>query len=114
MLPTHSSERPDGWQELEDLLDRFEEAWQQQTPPRIEDFFSPARSSGKEVSARARQLFLEELVKIDLGHRWRHKGSAGNLLTLEAYVARFPELGQANGPDPELIAEQYPLRHLRP
>jgi WD40 repeat protein/serine/threonine protein kinase len=112
MLPTHSSERPNGWQELEDLLDRFEEAWQQQTPPRIEDFFLPSRSSGKEVSARARQLFLEELIKIDLGHRWRRKGTAGQPLALEDYVARFPHLGQGNGLDAELIGEEYRVRQL--
>ena len=47
---------------FDELLDRFEQAWRQGVPA-IDDFLKLIHVSRREL--------LVELVKIDLGHRWR-------------------------------------------
>ncbi|MBY0523187.1 MAG: serine/threonine protein kinase [Gemmataceae bacterium] len=121
MLPAQPSDEllPEGWSALEDALDQFEEAWLREPPPRLEEFFSPAHTKGQEISAHTRRRFLEELIKIDLGHRWRRQprpaASQAALPApprLEDYLTRFPELGGRDGLAPDLIGEEYRARRL--
>jgi serine/threonine protein kinase len=90
---------------LNQVLEQFEQAWQDGTSPRIEDFCPSA--------ARAqRQPLLEELVRIDLEYQWRdaqRRSTAGPLI--EEYVRRFPDLGPLQCLAPELIGEEYEVRH---
>ncbi len=64
---------------LENILDRFDDAWNGPTPPRIEDFAPPADSP-------AHVPMLAELVKIDMERRCR----AGEQPALDDYRQRFP------------------------
>jgi predicted Ser/Thr protein kinase len=67
---------------MHQILDRFDEAWNGPTPPRIEDYLA-------EVEPAARITLLVELVRIDLEHRL----AAGEEVRLEeVYRKRFPEL----------------------
>src|SRR5262249_6147355 len=96
-------------------LERFEAAWQSETPPQLPDFLPAAAAGAPPGAEPARRALLEELVKIDLHYRWR-RGSAepGGLLPaqpqLEDYVACYPELGPLERLSPELIAEEYRVR----
>jgi serine/threonine protein kinase len=64
---------------MEQLLDRFDEAWSGPAPPRIEDYLPPPGSSGY-------LPLLLELVQLD--REWRFK--RGENPRLEEYCRRFP------------------------
>jgi hypothetical protein len=104
--------------DVELLLEQFDIAWIAGAVPSIRDFLPPCGPAG--------QLFLEELIMIDLEYRWQQgrpleedypcetRGvapgrSRGPLL--EAYVRFFPELGPAGGLSLALICEEYWARH---
>ena len=53
-----------------------------------------------------RPLALAEMVAIDLEHHWQR----GNRLTLEAYLEKYPELGDTATVSVELILAEYQLR----
>jgi serine/threonine protein kinase/WD40 repeat protein len=90
-----------------DVLDRFEEAWQQGTAPRLDQFL-PALLPGADKTRRA---LLMELVPIDLEYRWRRPGAEiGSPWILEDYVRRFPEVGPLEQLPAALIAEEYRVR----
>src|SRR5437868_1880407 len=55
----------------EQLLNRFEAAWQDESAPDIEEFLPSVHSNRELVDDRVRQDLLHELVKIDLEYRWR-------------------------------------------
>ncbi len=86
------------------MLDQFEERWRSEPSPDLASFVAE-HLSGASVDDRGR--LVEELVKIDLEHRWRSR-SAEDRQQLEAYLPQFPEL--ANSVD--LIAEEYFVRHI--
>ena len=72
--------------DAEQVLCRFDQAWQSDAEPRI-DAFLPA-PSGSTNSASRRQL-LEELIKIDLEYRWRtgqRLSASGGRPRLEDYL----------------------------
>jgi serine/threonine protein kinase len=100
--PRRSANQPDP----DVLLDRFDEAWQNGTPPRIEEFV--AQLGG---SAASRQ-FLEDLVTIDLEYRWRQPpaGGAGLRPRFEDYVKQFPQLGRLEDLSCQLIGAEYRVR----
>src|SRR5438309_380003 len=52
-----------------------------------------------------RPVVLYELVKIDMEFRWQR----GEMITLEHYLATYPELGPAAELSPHLIFEEYRL-----
>jgi tRNA A-37 threonylcarbamoyl transferase component Bud32 len=85
---------------LDQLVERFELAWQAKLTPRIEEFV-PADQPG-------RQQVLHELVKIDLEYRWRQPG--GGRPRLEDYVKRLPQLGPLRRLGVDLIGEEYRVR----
>src|SRR5262245_32956065 len=94
------------------LLYHFDQAWQAGQPPSLEQVLL-SNSAGK-----GRRALLEELVRIDLGWRWRHAAHGRSSGTdslpvrprLEDYVQRYPELGPLDQLSAELIGEEYWVR----
>src|SRR3712207_3329106 len=95
--------RTEKWEQLQDLADRFEDAWKDvQGPdgaPDLANFVPPA---GDLLRAAA----LQELIKTDLEIRWRRKEPC----LLESYLSQFPELGTPDTVSPQLILEEYCIR----
>jgi serine/threonine protein kinase len=89
------------WEFLQDCADRFEKAWESSATVEINEYL-PA------PGAPLRRLTLEELIKIDLEIRWRR----GQILGLEYYLEKFPELGTPRDLPAQLIYEEYRVRHL--
>src|SRR5947209_4269250 len=91
------------WEHLQDLLNRFEGAWQQTKASAVsvdlKDFLPP-------LGHPLRRLALCELLKSDLENRWRR----GRAINLEDYLERLPELGTAADLPTELIYEEYRVR----
>ena len=101
--------------ELLELLEAFDEAWHSKRAPALADFLVRADSSGLGNSPEPRRRILEELVKIDLEHRWRRpadRSSCANELParplLDDYLKAFPELGPQLAAD--LVLEEYRVR----
>src|SRR4051812_21238502 len=86
--------------ELEDVIWRFEDAWQGQSRPEIEAFL-PAGDD--------RTRLLNELVQIDLENRLR----AGEPARVEGYLARYPEWAADRSRVLELISTEYEFRRRR-
>jgi WD40 repeat protein/tRNA A-37 threonylcarbamoyl transferase component Bud32 len=99
------------------LQDRFEQAWCEGKPLRIQEFSGIVQAENPALDeAVLRQLRLE-LVKTDLDYRWRRPGAAavpGSSLParplLEDYVNEVPALGPLAGIPLELVAEEYRVR----
>src|SRR5262245_30358734 len=91
------------------LLYQFDRAWQDGTPPRIEDLLPLA------PDCEFRKKLLELLIQIDLGYRWRQAPHAIVNQTssipprprLEDYVAIYPEMGTIEQLSLQLIGEEY-------
>src|SRR5439155_25983493 len=66
--------------QIDEVCDRFEDAWLDGRQPRIEEFLS-------EASEPARPALLRELLRIELEHRCRR----GEQPVAEEYHARFPQ-----------------------
>jgi serine/threonine protein kinase len=92
----HASE----WAKFQELADQFQAAWQAGQTPDLEQFAPPAGSA-------LRRLALRELVLIDLEMRWRQ----GQVVGLEQYLERFPEIGPTEATATKLIFEEYRIRH---
>lgn len=88
----------------DELVERFEEAWQQGIPPSLEQFLPSAGPP------EVRRAILLELLPIDLEYRWRRPSPGARPWVLEDYLARFPELGPAAHLPAELIVEEYRAR----
>jgi hypothetical protein len=88
------------WDESEDVIARFEEAWTSGARPEIVAYLSPGVG---------RTRLLTELVHIDL--EYRHRG--GEPARVEEYLARFPELGGDRAVVLALIAAEHELRRRR-
>ncbi len=72
---------PDARRPLEQIIERFEQAWQGGQRPDLENFLPPFGPQ--------RRLLLVELVHIDIEFRVR----AGEAAALADYLERYPELG---------------------
>jgi serine/threonine-protein kinase len=87
------------WARLERVLERFEDAWQSGQRPNLDAYLA-------EAGPGERLVLLIELVHEDLDYRLR----AGEAARIDAYLARYSELGA----DPEvavnLITAEYALR----
>jgi WD40 repeat protein/tRNA A-37 threonylcarbamoyl transferase component Bud32 len=84
------------WLRFKEVVERFEEAWQEGQRPAIDDYL-PADADGRRL--------LAELVHAELEYRLK----AGEGARVEEYWQRYPELRE----DPaafELIAAEYALR----
>jgi WD40 repeat protein/tRNA A-37 threonylcarbamoyl transferase component Bud32 len=116
---------PDAAPESLAVLERFDVAWRSATPPRIDVFWTAVRPV---LPAAQRPALLTELIKIDLEYRWRRSATrteplevagldanAEGLLLLcpllEDYAALLPDLPPVASWPPELIAEEYRVRH---
>jgi tetratricopeptide (TPR) repeat protein len=117
-----------GPDDLDRLLELFDEAWREAPPPRIEAFLRPALVGGRVEADALRWELVEELVRIDLEYRWRFPDALptppvgprlslaeGGVLPgrpcLEDYLAGLPELGPLEQLPLGLIGEEYWVRH---
>jgi serine/threonine protein kinase/WD40 repeat protein len=87
-------------EELEAVLDRFEEAWQQGQAPAIEPFH--AESPGN-------MFLLVELIKTDMEFRLK----AGEEVRVESYLNQFTDVAKDDAAPLELIAREYDLRRQK-
>src|SRR5262249_19264096 len=101
---------PQGVQQAEALLFHFDQAWQSDTPPRIDDYIGRLGSTSGQDAERRR--IIEELVKIDLEYRWRQKSNSSKPPRLEDYVKEHPQLGSVQELSLDLIAGEYLVRNL--
>src|SRR3954452_24016350 len=86
--------------EFEDVIRRFEDAWQGRRRPEILAYL-PAGTG--------RTRLLTELVHVDLEYRLRAKEPA----RVEEYLARYPELTGDRDAVLELIAAEHVFRRRR-
>lgn len=85
---------------MEEILDRFDEAWNGPTPPCIEDHLAAGNPDH-------RRALLIELVRIDLERRL----AVGEGVRLEeAYLGRFPELFADSSAVAALVKQEFELR----
>lgn len=89
------------WEQLQDMASRFEAAWQQAETADLASFLPPPGNP-------LRRVALLELIKTDLEARWRRN----QIIGVEAYLEKFPELGNVTVLAPQLIYEEYRVRHL--
>jgi serine/threonine protein kinase len=89
------------WQQLQALLDRCEQAWQDGGRPDLAGLLPPPGD-------RLRLVALLELIKSELEVRWRR----GDRAVLEEYLKAFPELRQEQGLWPAVLAEEYRVRRV--
>jgi serine/threonine-protein kinase len=90
-----------GWDLLEQVVERFENAWQRGEVPALDDYLPD--------SAADRRDMLVELVHADLECRLK----AGMDVRAETYLARYPELGDDRRLALELITAEHELRGRR-
>jgi len=100
-------------EQLDQLLERFEEGWRSGTAPAIGSFLFAANLA----DIAARRELLQELVKIDLDYRWRSANAMSSAPAfgnggrrLEDYVREHPELGPAQKLPAAFIGEEYRVR----
>lgn len=93
--------RPTGaeWDRCEAALAEFEESWRAGERPSLEEFL-------KVIDDGSRLYALCELVKLELEYRSRR----GDVVRVEEYSARFPELAAVAGAWRELIATELRVR----
>jgi serine/threonine protein kinase/formylglycine-generating enzyme required for sulfatase activity len=93
------------WQSLQEMVDRFQKAWREAvgsaTEVDLSGYLPPPDNP-------FRQVALHQLTKLDLASRWER----GQAVTLDFYLAKYPELGPARELPPALIYEEYRVRHL--
>src|SRR5687768_14808618 len=109
----------DGW------LDRFDELWRNQKPPRVDAFFAQALASGEVQTDQNRLMLLHELIARDLENRWKdfgvtlvgsatvresHEASVAPSLTDYAQVLQ-PQFGPPGEWPVELLLGEYRIRH---
>ncbi len=87
--------------QLEGVLERFEDAWRAGGRPALEDYLT---GSGAE-----RRALLVELVHADLHYRLR----AGEAARVESYLERYPELQDDPRVLRDLLTAEYRLRRER-
>jgi serine/threonine protein kinase len=92
---------PEDWLPFEQVIRRFEEAWQRGARPALEDFL-PA-------GANPPWAALVELVHTDLEYRLK----AGEAVRVEEYLRRYPELAQDRAATLDFIVAEYDLRRRR-
>ena len=88
------------WDEFEDVIRRFEDAWQGRARPEILAYLP---------TDAGRTRLLTELVHVDLEYRLR----AGESARVEEYLARYPELTDDRAVMLELIAAEHEFRRRR-
>src|SRR2546422_9260582 len=92
-IKAEESEAFSDW--IDEVADRFEDAWRGGGFPRIADFLG-------EAAGERRLALLQELIEIDV--YWRHRQGADR--AADDYVREFPELAGPDSPVP-LIVGRY-------
>ena len=87
-------------QKADELLERFEEAWQTAPLPSLVGFVPAADDP-------SRLQVLKDLIKIDVDHRWRPSIPVEQRLPVEEYLKRWPDLAQSAKITLELIRAEY-------
>ncbi len=88
--------RTGDWERLQEAAEQFERAWRDGTDVDLAAFLPPKEDT-------LYSAILEELVKIDLEIR----RSRGQAVTLNYYVEKYPQLGEAQTLPARLIYEEY-------
>jgi serine/threonine protein kinase/Flp pilus assembly protein TadD len=102
-MTSHAPELPtEAWTRLEQILERFENAWLGSERPLLDDFL-------QEASPAERHALLVELVHAELEFRVK----AGEPVRVEDYLPRFPELGCDRRVLVDLLAAEYEQRRRR-
>ena len=83
---------------IEAAIERFEDAWQRDASPVLDEYLSEAGPHRAEL--------LRELVAIDLESRLKR----GESVRVESYLQRFPELTEDEPYCRQLIVDEYHLR----
>lgn len=100
-VPLKLADAGASWDALASFMERFLEQWETESlPPRVADFLPPEHGV-------FRRMVLIELVKIDMEYR-RQRDC--DVLRLEDYHERFPELARPDGMPTDLIFEEYHVR----
>src|SRR3954469_12596287 len=86
--------------EFEDVIRRFEDAWQGRARPEITAYLP---------TGAGRTRLLTELVHVDLENRLR----AGEPARVEEYLVRYPELTEDRAVVLELISAEHEFRRRR-
>jgi serine/threonine-protein kinase len=89
------------WDRLQQVLERFEDAWRRGERPNLEDYLPEGGAH--------RRVFVIELVHEDLEYRL----TAGEAVRVETYLGRYPELRDDPGAALSLIAAEYDQRRQR-
>ncbi len=114
------------WDLLSRQVTEFVTAWERSEHPPSLDEFLPAEPP------TLRRMALVELIKIDLAYRWKQRSAVrsdddtgimpsptedtldiaprAQVLQIEQYVDRYPELADEGGPPSDLIYEEYHVR----
>jgi serine/threonine protein kinase len=87
--------------ELEQIIDRFEQAWQRGDHPALDDYLPPGEP--------ARGAALVDLVHVDLERRLK----AGEAMRVETYLQRYPELVARPEVVLDLVKAEYNHRRWR-
>ncbi|MEM0926065.1 MAG: hypothetical protein AAGJ83_08515, partial [Planctomycetota bacterium] len=90
----------DARNEVEALLMEFDDGWQ------VDSLEAFCKRLDRYESEKFRTVALVELVKIDLQRSW----GAGNERLIEDYLDSFPQLGNLETVESELIAAEYGAR----
>ncbi len=89
------------WAALKDAVRSFESAWRQASRPGIDGYLP--------INNPLRARVLVELVHVDLELRLK----AGEVVRIEEYLARYPELADDRAVALDLIATEHDLRQRR-
>jgi serine/threonine protein kinase len=89
------------WTAREQIIGRFEDAWQSGRRPALEDYLPAGAAGGRPL--------LVELVHVDLEYRLE----GGEPARVEAYLERFPALAEDPAVVRELLAAEFDLRRPR-
>ena len=90
------------FRELDDIIERFEDAWNRGDNPRLEDFLPTA-------SGRQSTEILIELVHVELERRL----TRGDDARVETYLEAYPAIRDCRKAAIELIATEFNLRRPR-
>src|SRR3954465_1940449 len=92
-----STRSDSAWDEFEEVIRRFEDAWQGWARPEIVAYLP---------TGAGRTRLLTELVHVDLEYRLR----AGESARVEEYVPQYPGLADAPGAALDRVASEFELR----
>ena len=94
---------------VESIIEQFDRSWQGASTPSIEDYVELSEEASDEIDAEARAELILELISLDIEYRWKLQG-IDEIVTLETYLDRFPEIADDGRVPLFLILEEYRVR----